>query len=54
VKNARTPIGTTLGLINRILTSDLRALARNKNIPEVLRKTAQRQVQIRTAPRDAR
>jgi hypothetical protein len=54
VKNARTPIGTTLGLVNRILTSDLRALARNKNIPEVLRKTAQRQVQIRTAPRDAR
>jgi hypothetical protein len=54
VKNARTPIGTTLRLINRILTSDLRALARNKNIPEVLRKTAQRQVQIRTAPRDAR
>jgi hypothetical protein len=54
VKNARTPVGTTLGLINRILTSDLRALARNKNIPEVLRRTAQRQVQIRTAPRDAR
>ncbi|HET6962368.1 MAG TPA: hypothetical protein VFJ27_07720 [Terriglobia bacterium] len=54
VKNARTPIGTTLGLVNRILTSDLRALARNKNIPEVLRKTAQRQVQIRTAPSDAR
>lgn len=54
VKNARTPIGTSLGLINRILTSDLRALSRNKNIPEVLRKTAQRQVQIRTAPREAR
>jgi hypothetical protein len=54
VKNARTPIATTLGLINRILTSDLRALSRNKNVPEVLRKTAQRQVQIRTAPRDAR
>ena len=54
VKNARTPIGTSLGLINRILTSDLRALSRNKNIPEVLRKSAQRQVQIRTAPREAR
>ena len=54
VKNARTPIGTSLGLINRILTSDLRALSRNKNIPEVLRKNAQRQVQIRTAPREAR
>jgi hypothetical protein len=54
VKNARTPIATSLGLINRILTNDLRALSRNKNIPEVLRKTAQRQVQIRTAPREAR
>lgn len=54
VKNPRTPIATTLGLLNRILTNDLRALSRNKNVPEVLRKTAQRQVQIRTAPRDAR
>jgi hypothetical protein len=54
VKNARTPIATTLGLISRILTNDLRALSRNKNVPEVLRKTAQRQVQIRTAPKDAR
>ncbi|MCI0623378.1 MAG: hypothetical protein L0387_17250 [Acidobacteria bacterium] len=54
VKNARTPIATTLGLINRILTNDLRALSRNKNVPEVLRKTAQRQVQIRTAPQEAR
>jgi hypothetical protein len=53
-KNARTPIATSLGLLNRILTNDLRALARNKNVPEVLRKSAQRQVQIRTAPRDAR
>ena len=50
VKNARTPIGTTLGLINRILTSDLRALARNKNIPEVLRKTAQRQCKFVPRP----
>jgi hypothetical protein len=54
VKNARTPVATTLGLINRILTSDLRALSRNKNVPEVLRKNAQRQVQIRTASKDAR
>ncbi len=53
-KNARTPIATSLGLLNRILTNDLRALARNKNVPEVLRKSAQRQVQVRTAPRDAR
>lgn len=54
VKNPRTPIATSLTLLNRILTNDLRALARNKNVPEVLRKTAQRQVQIRTAPRESR
>jgi hypothetical protein len=53
-KNARTPIAISLGLLNRILTNDLRSLSRNKNVPEVLRKTAQRQVQIRTAPRERR
>ena len=54
VKNPRAPIGTSLTLLNRILTNDLRGLSRNKNIPEVLRKAAQRQLQIRTAPRDHR
>src|SRR5262245_53251371 len=33
VKNPRTPISASLGLLNRILTNDLRALSRNKNIP---------------------
>jgi hypothetical protein len=54
VKNPRTPIGTSLTLLNRILTNDLRSLARNKNVPEVLRKTAQRQLQIRTAPKESK
>jgi hypothetical protein len=54
VKNPRTPLAASLRLLNRVLTSDLRALSRNKNIPEVLRKTAQRQLQIRTAPRENR
>jgi hypothetical protein len=54
VKNPRAPIGTSLTLLNRILTNDLRGLARNKNIPEVLRKAAQRQLQIRTAPKENR
>lgn len=54
VKNPRVPIGTSLTLLNRILTNDLRGLARNKNIPEVLRKAAQRQLQIRTAPKGNR
>jgi hypothetical protein len=47
-KNPRTPIGTSMPLLNRILVTDLKALSRNKNIPEVLRKTAQRQFQLRT------
>ncbi len=54
VRNPRTPIGTSLTLLNRILTNDLKMLARNKNIPEVLRKTAQRQVHIRTAPKESK
>jgi hypothetical protein len=54
VKNSRTPIGTSLTLLNRILTTDLKALSRNKNISEVLRKTAHRQLQIRTAPKESR
>jgi hypothetical protein len=54
VKNSRTPIGTSLTHLNRILTTDLKALSRNKNISEVLRKTAHRQLQIRTAPKESR
>ncbi len=54
IKNPRTPISTSLGLVNRILTNDLRALSRNKNIPEVLRKTAQRQLLLRTTQESSR
>ncbi|MFN8007236.1 MAG: hypothetical protein U0V70_09480 [Terriglobia bacterium] len=54
VRNPRTPVATSLGLLNRILTNDLRSISRNKNIPEVIRKTAQRQVAIRTAPKESK
>jgi len=54
VKNPRAPIGTALTLLNRILTTDLKALSKNKNISEVLRKTAHRQLQMRTAPKESR
>jgi hypothetical protein len=54
VKNPRTPLGTSLLLLSRILTTDLKPLARSRNIPEVLRKAAQRQLQTRTAPKEAR
>ena len=42
VRNPRTPIGISLGFLNRILTRDMRALSLNKNIPDVIRSTAYR------------
>ena len=42
VRNPRTPIGVSLGFLNRIQTRDLRALALNKNIPDVIRQTSNR------------
>lgn len=47
VRNSRTPVGTTLSLLNRLMARDLKALSRNKNIPEVVRKSSHRLVQIR-------
>jgi hypothetical protein len=42
VRNPRTPIATSLGFVNRIQLRDLRALAQNKNVPDVIRQTANR------------
>lgn len=42
VRNPRTPIAASLNFLNRIQTRDLRALATNKNIPDVIRTTASR------------
>ena len=42
VRNPRTPIGISLGFLNRIQTRDLRALSLNKNIPDVIRQTSHR------------
>ena len=42
VRNPRTPIGISLGFLNRIQTRDLRALSLNKNIPDVIRQTSNR------------
>jgi hypothetical protein len=42
VRNPRTPIGTSLGFLNRIQNRDMRALSSNKNIPDVIRSTAYR------------
>ncbi|HEY6330578.1 MAG TPA: hypothetical protein VI756_14670 [Blastocatellia bacterium] len=42
VRNPRVPIATSLGLLNRIQTRDLRVLGANKNVPDVIRTTAAR------------
>jgi hypothetical protein len=48
VRNPRCPIATGLGFLNRIQNRDLRALSLNKNIPDVIRSTAQRMYLKRT------
>lgn len=44
VRNARTPVGTGLPLLNRLFPKDLKALTSNRNVPDVLRKQAARLV----------
>ncbi|MBL8202828.1 MAG: hypothetical protein JNM09_01270 [Blastocatellia bacterium] len=42
VRNARTPVATSLPLLNRLFPKDLKGVAGNRNVPEVLRKQADR------------
>lgn len=44
VRNARTPVATSLPLLNRLFPKDLKALTGNRNVPDVLRKQAARLV----------
>jgi len=47
VLNPKTPIATSLGFLGRLHDKDVLNLTRNRNIPDVLRKAAQRLVQQR-------
>lgn len=47
VRNPKTPVAMTLNFLNRIQSRDLRALAQNKNIPEVVRTMSNRMFQKR-------
>ncbi|HEX4951010.1 MAG TPA: hypothetical protein VFZ34_30405 [Blastocatellia bacterium] len=47
VRNARTPVATTLPLLNRLFPKDLKALTGNRNVPDVLRKQADRLVKAK-------
>ena len=42
VRNARTPVATSLPLLNRLFPKDLKAMVTNRNVPDVLRKQAGR------------
>lgn len=48
VRNPRTPVAISLHLLNRLQTKDLKAMANNKNIPEVVRRMALRAHVLRT------
>lgn len=47
VRNARTPVATSLPLLNRLFPKDLKALTTNRNVPDVLRKQADRLVKAK-------
>jgi hypothetical protein len=42
VKNPRTPVGLSLGMVSRLNPRDMRTLATDRNVSEVIRKQAQR------------
>lgn len=42
VKNPRTPLGISIGLVPRLAPRDMKALATDRNVPEAIRKSAQR------------
>ena len=48
VRNPRTPLAISLGMVSRLNPKDLKALAVDRNVPEAIRKQAQKFV--RTAP----
>jgi hypothetical protein len=42
VKNPRTPIGVSLGMVSRLNPRDLKGISVDRNVPEVIRKQAQK------------
>lgn len=48
VRNPRTPVAISIGLIPRLFPKDLKSLTTNRNVPDVIRKTAQRLLSART------
>ncbi len=49
-RNPRTPTGISLTMLNRLVNKDLKYLGSDKNIPEVIRRSAKRLFELRTKP----
>ena len=52
VRNPRTPTGISLTMLNRLTVRDLKNLGIDKNIPEVIRRSAKRLYELRTQPQN--
>jgi hypothetical protein len=50
VRNPRTPLGISLGMVPRLTPKDLKSISVDRNVPEVIRKQAQRFVRAVSAP----
>jgi hypothetical protein len=51
-RNPRTPTGISLTMLNRLVVRDLKNLGIDKNIPEVIRRSAKRLYDLRTQPQN--
>lgn len=51
-RNPRTPTGISLTMLNRLVIRDLKNLGTDKNIPEVIRRSAKRLYELRTQPQN--
>jgi hypothetical protein len=49
-RNPRTPTGISLTMLNRLTLRDLKGLGNDKNIPEVIRRSAKRLYDLRSQP----
>jgi len=49
VRNPKTPVALALKLLPRLLETDIRILARDKSIPEMVRRTASRTIQNKSS-----
>jgi hypothetical protein len=51
VKNPRTPIGISLSMVSRLNPKDIKGLTTDRNVPEVIRKQAQKFVKAQHEPK---